>query len=85
MDVFFDRLDQLFHAPETSTADSFPGDFTEPPFDQIQPRRTGRREMKVEPAVACQPALHAGMFVGGIVVDDQMQVAVRGRFAVHLP
>ena len=65
-------------------AASFPGAFAVPPFDQILPRRTRRREGQVEPVLACQSALHAGLCVGGIVVDDQMQRAFRWRFAVHL-
>ena len=38
--------------------------------------------MQVESLVAAQPALHVGMVVGGVVVQDQMYRKVFGHFAI---
>ena len=40
--------------------------------------------MHVEALVLFQPRLHFRMFVSGVVVDDQMQLKVLGRFSVDL-
>lgn len=38
--------------------------------------------MHVEAFVLLKPLLHSWMFVCGIVVDDQMQLKVLGRFSI---
>lgn len=40
--------------------------------------------MQVEPRVPVQPGCYAGMFVGAIIVHDQMQVQTSGRLAIYL-
>lgn len=40
--------------------------------------------MHVEAFVLLNPRLHFGMFVRGVVVDDQMELKMRGHFAIHL-
>ena len=58
--------------------------FAEPWFDGIEPGTAGRRKVHVEAGMPFEPALHCRMFVGGIVVDDQMQIEVGWRFDVNL-
>ncbi len=40
--------------------------------------------MHVEAFVLLKPGPHFGMFVRGIVVDDQMQLKMLGRFSIDL-
>src|SRR5439155_14105609 len=49
------------------------------------PGSTGRREVDVESRMPLQPALDGGMFVGGIVVHDQMELFVIGGSIVDQP
>src|SRR5712664_793171 len=51
----------------------------------IQPRSAGGREVDVEPWMTLQPALDRGIFVGCVVVHDQMQLLVIGRSVAHQP
>ena len=40
--------------------------------------------MQLEARMACQPALDEGMFVGGVVVQNDMNVLAQRNFAVDL-
>jgi len=40
--------------------------------------------MHVEAFMFFQPSLHFGMFVGGVVVDDQVQLKMLRRFSIDL-
>ncbi len=40
--------------------------------------------MQDEPRVSCQPAFHPWGFVGGVVVDDQMQGELTGELGVQM-
>lgn len=40
--------------------------------------------MHVEAFMLFQPRLHFWMFVGGVVVDDQVQLKMLGRFSIDL-
>lgn len=45
----------------------------------VQPRRRGGRERRMEARALCEPGLDARMHVCGVVVHDQMQLPVIGR------
>ena len=45
----------------------------ESPFNEIEPRTAGRTNVHVEPRMALEPAQHRGMFMGRVVVHDQVQ------------
>ena len=53
----------------------------EPPLDEIHPRSVCWCEMEVKAAVAQQPALHGGRFVGREIVQDHMHI----QFGRDLP
>ena len=55
VDVFLDRGDELGHRAEHAAPQRFVGQFPEPAFDQVEPRRRGRGEVEVEPRVFVQP------------------------------
>ena len=83
-DVVLDRFDKLFDALEAAAPNAFARDLSEPAFDQIQPRGTGRREMQMEPPMAFEPGLDFGMFMRGVVVNHQMQLSLRWSFPIKL-
>ena len=59
------------------------GQVPEEAFHHIEPRGTRRREMQMKARMLRQPFLDLGMFVGCVVIQDQMQVPVRRRFRVN--
>jgi len=60
------------------------GDVGEEPFYLVDPGRVGRREVHVESGVAGQPLLDAGVFVGAVVVADQVHVQLGRDLLVDL-
>lgn len=83
--VFAHGGDQLLDAMESSATDALVGQFAEPSLDQVQPGRTGGSEVQMKAGVLAQPAFDLGMFVGSVVVEDQVQVQSRRCFAVDFP
>jgi hypothetical protein len=69
-------------AAEASATDRLLSDQAEPAFDLVQPGRTGGRVVDVEAGPLRQPEAHLGMLVGGIVVDDQMDIEICGHCLV---
>ena len=59
---------------EGAATDGALGDEGEEPFDLVEPGRIGRREMNVPTRAAGEPSSDFGMLVGGVVVDDEMDV-----------
>jgi hypothetical protein len=78
-----DRLDQLGDAVEDAAAERFVGELAEPAFDEVEPRARGRDEVEMEAGVFREPRLDVGVFVGAVVVDDQVEFAVTGKLAVE--
>ena len=50
------------------------GDEGEETFDLVEPGGIGGREVNVPTRTAGEPSLDVGMLVGGVVVDDEMDV-----------
>ena len=50
------------------------GDEGEEAFDLVEPGGIGGREVNVPTRTAGEPGLDLGMLVGGVVVDDEMDV-----------
>ena len=69
-----DGIHQLVGASETPGKDHVLAQIAEKSFDQVEPRSTGRREVEVKAGMCSQPSHHLGVFVGGVVVQDQVQV-----------
>ena len=84
-EVLHDGIDQLAHAAEAAGQNRLLAQVSEEVFDQIHPGRTGGRKMQLEARMACQPALDDGMFMGGVIVQNDVDVLAqrdfRGRFA----
>ncbi len=69
-------------AGEAVAPDALVGDVAKEALNHVQPRCAGGREVDDKARVSGQPLLHFGMVVRGVVVHDQMQAQVFGRFAV---
>jgi hypothetical protein len=76
VDELVDSGDQMFDAPETTSANRLLGDESEPSFNLIEPAGVGGRVVDLEAGPLREPEAHLGMLVGGVVVDDQMNIEV---------
>jgi len=55
------------------------GQGREPALDHVEPGCAGGREVQLEARVARKPAMDGGGFVGGVVVDDEVDVEILGN------
>ena len=75
---------EFFSAAEGSPADGPLGDDREPGFPLIEPGGLGGGEVEVAARSRCQPAPDAGMFVGRVVVHNQMPVQGRRDLCLQM-
>ena len=83
-DEVIDLLDQLAHIAEGAAADGALSDEGEPALDLIEPAGIGGSEVQVKAGMVGQPGFDLGMFVGGVIVHDQMEVEVGGDVVVQM-
>jgi len=74
VDIFVDSCDQFLDAAKDPAAQAVLGQIAEEALHHIQPGAAGRREVDVKTGVALQPSLDLGIFVGGVVVHDHMDL-----------
>lgn len=79
LDEEVDFSDRLFDVFEGAATDSLLGDKSEPALDLVEPGRVSGREVKMEAWPCCQPYAHLGVFVGGVIIQDQVYVQGRGH------
>jgi len=72
LDVVFDGGLQRNDGMEDTALETLSGQGGEEVFDGIQPGARGRREVEGPAWVTDEPLSHLGMFVGGIVVEDDV-------------
>jgi hypothetical protein len=73
-DEVVDFFDEVGGGIERAATDNALSDVGEEPFDLVEPGGVGRREVNVPTRTACEPSSDLGMLVGGVVVDDEMDV-----------
>src|SRR5436309_7691309 len=73
---------EISHAFEDAAANGILCNEAEEALDLIEPGGGGRGEVEMDTLMPSQPRLDVGVLVGGVVVDDQMQVQVLGGIAV---
>jgi len=83
MEEDVDRQLQVGNAAEYTTTDSFLVEVTEPSLDQIQPTGTGGYEVDCKPRMTFQPLPNLLVFVGAIVVHNQMQRDLARKLCVE--
>src|SRR5947207_12291256 len=76
-----DRVGQFADRGEALLGDEV-GKIAKEAFDQVEPGRGGGSEVHVEAGMLGQPPLHLGVLVGGVIVDDQMDVETGRGLAV---
>ena len=79
VEIVHDGLLQFVDALEDAAADAFSGDLGKEALDHVEPRAGRRREVQMEARMPLEPALYRGGLVGGIIIDDQMQVEIGQR------
>ena len=79
-----DLLLELGDGGEGTAADGLLRDEMEPDLDLVEPGSIGGGEVDVVAGPVGQPALDAGMLVGGMVVDDEVDVEVRGHVGIDV-
>jgi len=74
VDVVADGHDELFEILEDSAPNAVFGQVAEEALDHVQPRSRSWREVHVEAFMASHPALHPFMFVGCVIVADDVDL-----------
>lgn len=72
-----DGFDQLGEAAKDSATQPPGGQVTKEALDHVEPRGARRGEVQMKAWMLGKPRLDLGMLVRGIVIQDQMQVAIR--------
>ena len=63
---------QVSDRAEDAAPDALAGDFGEEILDRVEPGSRGRGEVKSPARMARQPSQHFGVFMGGVVVEHDM-------------
>jgi len=80
--IFFNRRDQSRHARKTSSPETLRGEFAKPTLNQVQPGTGRGSEVQMKTRMPLDPGFHAGMFMGAIIIHDQMEIELGGSFGV---
>ncbi len=84
LQVIFDGGHEFFNAREVAPTQSSLSEFPKPTLHQIKPGRAGRRVVNMKASMFRQPLRNVVMFMGAVVVNDQMQVQAVGHLAIKL-
>jgi hypothetical protein len=74
---------KLIDTAMAAAANLFLGQFAKPPFNQIQPRSTGWREVQVKMRPFDQPALNHCRLMSSVVVKDDMDIKTIGDIVFY--
>lgn len=83
-DVALNGADQFGYTGKDAAAQALSDQVPEETLDPVQPRCGCRGKMDMEARRFLQPLLDLGVLVRGVVVADQMQRFLLGRFSVDL-
>jgi len=81
-DISEDAFSESFDAGKDAAPELILGQVAEESFNHVEPTAAGGREVKMNTLVGRRPALNRRVFVGGIVVDDKVELFVGGRLAI---
>ncbi len=82
LDVAVDGFAEFGDGAEDAALEPVVGELGEEGLHRVEPGASGRGEVHVEAGMALELGPDLGMLVGGVVVHDEMDVAVLGRAAV---
>ncbi len=83
VNVIVDHFDQGADIGERTATQSLVGDLTKPAFHHIEPGTGCRNEVQMKAWMTFQPGSNAGMFMGSIVVNDQMELQAARDFGIN--
>ena len=83
VDVTSDRHDKLFEITKDTAPQPVVREIAEEAFHHVQPRRAAGREGHMETRMPHQLALYLGMFMGSVVVADQVELEMGGHGLVE--
>ena len=78
------RTNQCRDIIETSAANLFLRQLSEPPLHHVQPRAGCRREMKMKARMPAEPRLNARVLVSTVIVYDEVELQIGRCLAVDL-
>src|ERR1700690_1908028 len=84
VDVSTDGQDEFFQIAKNAAPQPVLREIAEEALHHVQPRRAGGGEVHMKTRVPGQPALYLGVFMGSVVVADQVQVEMGGHALVEL-
>ena len=73
----------MFDAEEDTALDCFVVQVTEPAFDEIHPAGTGGNKMRYKAGMTFQPRRDFLVFVGAVIIHDQMKRNVAWKFLIE--
>src|SRR5260370_38814733 len=73
---------ESFDAGKCAAPELILGQVAEESCDHVEPTAAGGREVEMKALVARRPAQNRRVFVGGIVVDDKVELFVGGCLAI---
>ncbi len=83
LDEVVDSGDEVFDAAEAASADCLLRDEPEPALDLVEPGRIGWRVVEVKSGPLGEPESYLGVLVGGVVVDDQVNIERLGHGLIN--
>ncbi len=81
-DISEDAFLESFDAGKDAAPELILGQVAEESFDHVEPTAAGGRVVKMKALMTRRPALNHRVFVGGIVVDDKVELFVGGRLVI---
>ena len=85
LDERIDLVNQFIDAPERATTNRLLGDKAKPALNLIQPGRIRWCVVNVKTAALRQPGTNLGMFVRGVIVDNEVDVEIFRDTGVQAP
>ena len=82
-EVSADRFDQFGQAAKDPSTQTLGAQVPKEALHHVEPRGACRREVQMKARMLFQPGLDLGMFVRGVVIQDQVQVAIRRRLLIE--
>ena len=85
VEVIHDGGLELGDAREGAASNAVAGDLGEEALDHVEPGSGGRREVEMETRMGPEPTLHGRGFMGGVVVDHEMEVQTLRGLLIDQP
>ena len=82
--VVVDSLDQGLEAGKDFRANPLDGEVSKEAFHHVEPRGAGWGEVEHKARMFHQPGFHFGVFVGGVIVEDEVKRFIRRSARIQI-